>query len=89
MRISIVGVGLIEAPSRWLCARLDSTVASSALVRSRRLTRLCARESAGRGALPLAEAAAVSDFIYLAQPIERILQTIDAINARRTLDRAR
>jgi prephenate dehydrogenase len=32
-------------------------------------------------ALPLAEAAAVSDFIYLAQPIERILETIGVIDA--------
>ena len=31
--------------------------------------------------LPLAEAAAVSDLIYLAQPIERILQTLGAIDA--------
>jgi prephenate dehydrogenase len=31
-------------------------------------------------ALSLAEAAAVSDFIYLAQPIERILQTIGVID---------
>ncbi len=32
-------------------------------------------------ALPLDEAAAKSDLIYLAQPIERILQTIDVIDA--------
>ena len=42
-------------------------------------------EGLARGAidegLPLAEAAAASDFIYLARPIERILETIDRIDA--------
>ncbi len=78
--VSIVGVGLIggsfalalrKAGFRGRVIGVSSKAAIDAGL---------ARGVIDQG-LPLAEAAAVSDFIYLAQPIERILQTIDAIDA--------
>lgn len=78
--VSILGVGLIggsfalalrKAGFRGRIIGVSSKAAIDAAL---------ARGAIGE-ALPLAEAAVASDFIYLAQPIERILRTIDVIDA--------
>src|ERR1700734_3335454 len=77
--VSIVGVGLIggsfalalrKAGFRGRIIGVSSKAAIDAGL---------ARGGLAQG-LPLSEAAAVSDFIYLAQPIERILLTIDSLD---------
>ncbi len=78
--VSIVGVGLIggsfalalrKAGFRGRIIGVSSQAAIDAGL---------ARGVIDQG-LPLAEAAAASDFIYLAQPIERILRTLDVIDS--------
>jgi prephenate dehydrogenase len=77
--VAIVGVGLIGGSFALALQKAGFTgriigVSSKAAIDA----------ALGRGvideALPLADAAAVSDFIYLAQPIEKILQTIGVID---------
>jgi prephenate dehydrogenase len=78
--VSIVGVGLIGG-SFALALRQAGFSGRIIGVSSRATIDAALARGVIDEALPLAEAAAVSDFIYLAQPIERILQTIDVIDA--------
>ena len=78
--LSIVGVGLIGG-SFALALREAGFTGRIVGVSSQPAIDAALARGVIDEALPLAEAAAVSDFIYLAQPIERILQTIDVIDA--------
>jgi prephenate dehydrogenase len=79
MRISIVGVGLIGG-SFALALRQAGFTGQIIGVSSQPAIDAALARGVIDEALPLAEAAATSDLIYLAQPIERILQTIDGID---------
>jgi prephenate dehydrogenase len=80
MRISIVGVGLIGG-SFALALRQAGFAGRIIGVSSQPAIDAAIARGVIDEALPLPEAAATSDLIYLAQPIERILQTIDVIDA--------
>jgi prephenate dehydrogenase len=77
---SIVGVGLIGG-SFGLALRAAGFTGRIIGVSSTPAIRAAIERGVIDEAFPLAEAAAVSDFIYLAQPIERILETLDALDA--------
>ena len=77
--VSIVGVGLIGG-SFALALRQAGFSGRIIGVSSRATIDAALARGVIDEALPLAEAAAVSDFIYLAQPIERILQTLSLIH---------
>jgi prephenate dehydrogenase len=76
----IVGVGLIGG-SFALALRKAGFAGRIIGVSSAPVIRAALERGVIDAALPLAEAAAVSDFIYLAQPIERILETLDVLEA--------
>ena len=78
--LSIVGVGLIGG-SFALALREAGFTGRIIGVSSQPAIDAALARGVINEALPLGRAAAVSDFIYLAQPIERILQTIDVIDA--------
>ncbi len=77
--VSIVGVGLIGG-SFALALRQAGFTGRIIGVSSQPAIDAALARGVIDEALPLTRAAAVSDFIYLAQPIERILQTIDVID---------
>jgi prephenate dehydrogenase len=77
--VSIVGVGLIGG-SFALALRKAGFLGAIIGVSSQPAIDAALARGVIDEALPLGRAAAVSDFIYLAQPIERILQTIDVID---------
>ncbi len=77
---SIVGVGLIGG-SFALALRKAGFTGRIIGVSSAPAIRAALDRGVIDEALPLAEAAAVSDLIYLAQPIERILETLDVLDA--------
>jgi prephenate dehydrogenase len=77
---SIVGVGLIGG-SFALALRKAGFTGRIIGVSSAPAIRTALDHGVIDDALPLAEAAAVSDLIYLAQPIERILETLDVLDA--------
>jgi prephenate dehydrogenase len=77
--VAIAGVGLIGG-SFALALREAGSSGKIIGVSSPRTTRAALDRGVIDQALPLAEAAAQSDLIYLAQPIEQILQTIDVID---------
>ncbi len=77
--VSIVGVGLIGG-SFALALRKAGFTGRVVGVSSQAAVKAALARGAIDQALPLAQAAAESDLIYLAQPIERILQTIDIID---------
>ncbi len=76
----IVGVGLIGG-SFALALRKAGFTGRIIGVSSAPAIRTALERGVIDEALPLAQAAAVSDLIYLAQPIERILETLDALDA--------
>ncbi len=78
--LTIVGVGLIGG-SFALALRKAGFEGRITGVSSKSATDAAIAGGVVDEALPLAEGAAKSDLIYLAQPIERILQTIDVIDA--------
>lgn len=78
--VSIVGVGLIGG-SFALALRGAGFKGRIIGVSSAPAVRAALDHRVIDEALPLAEAAAVSDLIYLAQPIERILETLDVVDA--------
>ena len=78
--VTIVGVGLIGG-SFALALRKAGFEGRIVGVSSKSATDAAIAGGVIDEALPLNGAAAKSDLIYLAQPIERILQTIDAIDA--------
>jgi prephenate dehydrogenase len=78
--LSIVGVGLIGG-SFALALRKAGFTGSIIGVSSKPAIETALARSVIDGALPLDQAAAVSDIIYLAQPIERVLETIGVIDA--------
>ena len=78
--VTIVGVGLIGG-SFALALRKAGFEGRITGVSSKSATDAAVAGGVIDEALPLAEAAANSDLIYLSQPIERILQTIDVIDA--------
>ena len=77
--VGIVGVGLIGG-SFALALRKAGFSGRIIGVSSKPAIDAALARGAIDEALPLPGAAAVSDLIYLAQPIDRILQTIDAID---------
>jgi prephenate dehydrogenase len=77
--VSIVGVGLIGG-SFALALRQAGFTGPIIGVSSQPAIDAALARGVIDQTLPLERAAAVSDLIYLAQPIERILQTIDAID---------
>jgi prephenate dehydrogenase len=77
--VSIVGVGLIGGSFALALRKAGFTGRIIGVSSPAAIDTALARGVIDE-ALPLAQAAAVSDFIYLAQPIERILQTIDVID---------
>ncbi len=77
--VSIVGVGLIGG-SFALALRKAGFTGRIVGVSGRFVTEVALKRGVIDEALPLAEAAPASDFIYLAQSIERILTTIDVID---------
>jgi len=77
--VSIVGVGLIGG-SFALALRQAGFTGRIIGVSSQPAIDAALARGVIDEALPLTRAAAASDFIYLAQPIERILQTIDVID---------
>jgi prephenate dehydrogenase len=77
--VSIVGVGLIGG-SFALALRQAGFTGRIVGVSSQPAIDAALAGGVIDEALPLAQAAAVSDFIYLAQPIERILLTIGVID---------
>jgi prephenate dehydrogenase len=78
--VSVVGVGLIGG-SFALALRAAGFTGKMIGVSSTPAIRAALEHGVIDEALPLAEAAAVSDLIYLAQPIERILETLDVLDA--------
>ena len=78
--ISIAGVGLIGG-SFALALRKAGFAGRIVGISSPRTVRAALERGVIDEALPLAEAAAVSDLIYLAQPIGRILETLERIDA--------
>jgi len=78
--ISIVGVGLIGG-SFALAVRKAGFAGRIIGVSSAETIRMALDHGVIDEALPLKEAAAQSNLIYLAQPIERILTTLDEIDA--------
>jgi len=79
--ISIVGVGLIGG-SFALALRQAGFDGRIIGVSSPETIRQALERSVIDDAQPLAQAAEISDLIYLAQPIERIIETIRLIDAR-------
>jgi prephenate dehydrogenase len=79
--VSIVGVGLIGG-SFALALRAAGFKGRIIGVSSAPAIQAALEHRVIDEALPLAEAAAVSDLIYLAQPIEKILETLDALDAQ-------
>jgi prephenate dehydrogenase len=77
--VSIVGVGLIGGSFALALRKAGFTGRIIGVSSQPALDAALARGVIDE-ALPLAQASAISDFIYLAQPIERILQTIDVID---------
>lgn len=77
--VAIVGVGLIGG-SFGLALRKAGFAGKIIGVSSPQTTQAALARGAIDVALPLAEAAAQSDLIYLAQPIERILETLELID---------
>ena len=77
--VSIVGVGLIGG-SFALALRKAGFSGKIIGVSSPETVREALKRGAIDEALPLGQAAAQSDFIYLAQPIERILTTLDILD---------
>jgi prephenate dehydrogenase len=77
---SIVGVGLIGG-SFALALRKAGFKGKIVGVSSAPAIRAALDHGVIDEALPLAEAAAISDLIYLAQPIERILETLNTLDA--------
>ena len=77
--VSIIGVGLIGG-SFALALRKAGFGGRIIGVSSKAAVDAALSRGVIDEALPLAAAAALSDLIYLAQPIERILQTIDTID---------
>ncbi len=77
--VSIVGVGLIGG-SFALALRKAGFSGKIIGVSSPATVREALERGAIDEALPLEQAAARSDFIYLAQPIERILTTLDVLD---------
>lgn len=77
--VSIIGVGLIGG-SFALALRKAGFTGRIIGVSSKGAIEGALERGAIDEALPLQQAAAISDLIYLAQPIERILQTIDTID---------
>lgn len=77
--VSIVGVGLIGGSFALALRKAGFTGRIIGVSSQPALDAALARGVIDE-ALPLAQAAAVSDFIYLAQPIERILLSIDVID---------
>lgn len=77
--VSVVGVGLIGG-SFALALRKAGFAGKIIGVSSPRTVRAALERGAIDEAMPLAEAAAQSDLIYLAQPISRILETLDEID---------
>jgi prephenate dehydrogenase len=78
--IAIVGVGLIGG-SFALALRQAGYSGKIIGVSSPATVRAALARGVIDEALPLAEAAARADLIYLAQPIEKILETLDVIDA--------
>ena len=78
--VSIVGVGLIGG-SFALALRKAGFKGRILGVSSKPATEAALARGAIDEARPLFKAAAASDFIYLAQPIEKILQTIEVIDS--------
>jgi prephenate dehydrogenase len=78
--VSIVGVGLIGG-SFALALRAAGFKGRIIGVSSAPAIQAAVEHGVIDEARPLAEAAAVSDLIYLAQPIERILETLDVVDA--------
>jgi prephenate dehydrogenase len=78
--VSIVGVGLIGG-SFALALRAAGFTGRIIGVSSSPAIQAALEHRVIDAALPLAEAAAVSDLVYLAQPIERILETLDVLDA--------
>jgi prephenate dehydrogenase len=78
--IGIIGVGLIGGSFR-LALRAAGFNGHIVGVSSPETIRAAIALGVIDEALPLADAAAVCDLLYLAQPIERILQTLDQIDA--------
>ena len=83
-RIAIVGVGLIGG-SFALALRKAGLDARFIGVSSPRTVERALGLGAIDEALPLEEATSRADVIYLAQPIARILQTLDMLDARSAL----
>jgi prephenate dehydrogenase len=77
--VSIVGVGLIGG-SFALALRAAGFKGRIIGVSSPAAIQAALQHGVIDQALPLAQAAGVSDLIYLAQPIERILQTLDVLD---------
>ena len=77
--VSIVGVGLIGG-SFALALRKAGFSGNIIGVSSPETVRIALERGVIDEALPLDQAAAQSDFIYLAQPISRILDTLDVID---------
>lgn len=77
--VSIVGVGLIGG-SFALALRAAGFKGRIIGVSSAPAIRAALEHGVIDAALPLADAAAVSDLLYLAQPIERILETLDVLD---------
>ncbi len=77
--VSIVGVGLIGG-SFALALRKAGFSGKIIGISSPETVREALKRGAIDEALPLDQAAAQSDFIYLAQPIERILTTLDILD---------
>ena len=78
--VSIVGVGLIGG-SFALALRAAGFKGRIIGVSSAPAIQAALEHGVIDEALPLSEAAAVSDLIYLAQPIERILETLGVLDA--------
>jgi prephenate dehydrogenase len=79
--VGVVGVGLIGG-SFALALRKAGFTGRIVGVSSPVATKAALERGVIEEAVTLEQAAAVSDLLYLAQPIERILQTIDALNVR-------
>jgi prephenate dehydrogenase len=78
--VSIVGVGLIGGSFALALRRAGFRGRIIGVSSGAAIDAGLARGVIDQG-LPFAEAASSSDFIYLAQPIERILQTIEVIDS--------
>jgi prephenate dehydrogenase len=77
--VSIVGVGLIGGSFALALRKAGFGGQITGVSSKAAIDAALARGAIDRG-LPLADAAAAADFIYLAQPIERILSTIGVID---------